>query len=175
MTKIFGNDAQIAYFIHNKESIAQHGIDMNTQQRLLGTLFLFFSVTTFAHGKVIYTWVDEAGVSHYSEQAPVGVDAKRIYSEDIEPGKVGFVSPKEKVSGQPAKTQLEKDAEIIKSLDAEQAKMLCERAQHSLTILTTYNKLNKKNEKTGETVSMTEDERQQEIAMNKERVALFCD
>ena len=44
---------------------------------------------------VIYTWVDENGVTHYSQQAPQqeNIKAEKLYSEDLEQAKVGFIAP----------------------------------------------------------------------------------
>ncbi|MBR9729431.1 DUF4124 domain-containing protein [Shewanella intestini] len=138
------------------------------------TLTLLLAMSPLATAGVIYTWVDEQGVSHYSEQAPKGVVATKLYSENIEPGKTGYLAPKKKAETKHDMTELEKSAAIINATDKEQAKKLCDSAKHSLSVLTTYQRLTRKNEKTGETEQLTDKQKKQAIAENTERQKLFC-
>ncbi len=71
-------------------------------------------------------------------------------------------------------SDLETNAAMIKQADKKQAKLICKNAQHSLNVLTTHSKLNKKNKDTGEVVAMTEEQRQASITEQRERVKLFC-
>ena len=71
-------------------------------------------------------------------------------------------------------SQLEQSAKIINEKDKQQAKDICESAKHSLSVLKTHSKLNQQDKATGETVAMTEEQRQAAIAENTERVRLFC-
>lgn len=126
---------------------------------------------------VIYTWVDEQGVTHYSQQPPAQeqLRASQLHSEDIEPAKVGYVAPPQKQQPQ-AMNELEKSAALIKQKDAKQAQSICENAKHNLDVLTTHTKLMRQSEDpTKEPEAMTEEERQTAIAQQQERIKLFCD
>ncbi|QIR15513.1 DUF4124 domain-containing protein [Shewanella aestuarii] len=122
----------------------------------------------------IYTWVDEDGVAHYSHQMPKGVDAKLISSEEIEPGKIGTKSPIKRVETKTPEDDLAKSAKLIKEKDTAQAKSICDSAKHSLDLLNSYNRLSRKDEKTGEQVTMTEEEKIAARAENEKRIKLFC-
>lgn len=136
---------------------------------LLASLF-----STYAHGTEIYTWVDEHGVTHYSQEPPKHNQVNKIYSEDIEPAKIGTVSPKATAKAKSEPTELEQSAIAIKKSDKAQAKIICDNAKHSLNVLTSHSKLNKQSKESGESVAMTEEQRQAAIKEQKQRVSLFC-
>ncbi|WP_350999095.1 DUF4124 domain-containing protein [Shewanella sp. TB7-MNA-CIBAN-0143] len=144
---------------------------MEITRLVFGLVTFAFSTCLFA--ATIYTWVDDAGVVHYSQQQPLNVDASKIYSEDMEPAKIGTYTPQKKTAVN-VESQLEQSAKIINEKDKQQAKDICESAKHSLSVLNTHSKLNQQDKTTGETVSMTEEQRQAAITENTERVRLFC-
>lgn len=125
---------------------------------------------------VIYTWVDENGVTHYSQQPPEQDHPKtqQLYSEDIEPGKVGYIAPV-KNEEPPKMSEPEKSTALIKAQDTKQAEAICENAKHNLDVLTTHTKLTRQAEGNKEPVAMTEEERQAAISENQQRIKLFCD
>ncbi|MGS0683239.1 DUF4124 domain-containing protein [Shewanella sp. 125m-7] len=140
---------------------------------LTSTLYIFN-----VQASVIYTWVDDNGVTHYSQQPPEPTqsttETDKLYSEDINPKQIGTVAPLAKVAQNSGPSDLETNAAMIKQADKKQAKLICKNAQHSLNVLTTHSKLNKKNKDTGEVVAMTEEQRQASITEQRERVKLFC-
>ncbi|WP_392341398.1 DUF4124 domain-containing protein [uncultured Shewanella sp.] len=144
---------------------------MEITRLVFGLATFVFSTCLFA--ATIYTWVDDAGVVHYSQQQPLNVDASKIYSEDMEPAKIGTYTPQKKIAVN-VESELEQSAKIINEKDKQQAKDICESAKHSLSVLNTHSKLNQQDKTTGETVSMTEEQRQAAITENTERVRLFC-
>ena len=141
----------------------------------LSGLVLFISLfSNDVYATEIYTWVDEHGVTHFSQEPPEQKQVKKIYSEDIKPGKIGSVSPKATAKAKSEPTELEKSAIAIKKSDKAQAKLICDNAKHSLNILTSHSKLNKQSKESGESVAMTEEQRQTAIKEQKQRVSLFC-
>lgn len=125
---------------------------------------------------VIYTWVDEQGVTHYSQEPPTQAQqqARQLNSQDLEPAKVGYIAPANKDES-PKLSDAEKSAALIKERDAEQAKSICDNAKHYLNVLTTHTNLIRQNaDKTKEGQAMTEEERQAAIAQQQERIKLFC-
>ncbi|WP_076540856.1 DUF4124 domain-containing protein [Shewanella sp. UCD-KL21] len=135
------------------------------------------SLIQVANATVIYSWVDEKGVKHYSQQPPTDVNSDKLYSEDIEPAQVGYL-PVLANSSSTANTNnpsdAAKNAAAIKANDAEQAASICESAKHSLNVLNTYQRLHRKDPTTGEAVQVTEEDRLAQIETNEERVKLFC-
>ncbi|AQS39482.1 protein of unknown function (DUF4124) [Shewanella psychrophila] len=140
------------------------------------TLPLLFMTSVSA--TVIYKWVDENGVTHYSQQIPESTDeqskSKKLYSEDIEPKAIGTVAPTARKEESKELSQAQEDAAAINEHDKEQAIEICKNAKYNLDILMTHTKLNSKNQQTGEVVAVTEEQRQDKIKTQKERVTLFC-
>ncbi|GIU49389.1 hypothetical protein TUM4438_32900 [Shewanella sairae] len=128
------------------------------------------------NANAIYTWIDDNGVTHYSQQPPASNQAssKKLYSEDIEPKHVGTIAPTKSVADLNQPSELEQQAAAIALADKQQAQQVCKNAQHSLNVLTTHTKLTKKNSTTGELVSMTEEQRQAEIVEQNQKIKLFC-
>ncbi|MDO6617870.1 DUF4124 domain-containing protein [Shewanella sp. 6_MG-2023] len=136
-----------------------------------------FSFFQLAQATVIYSWVDENGIKHYSQQPPTDVNSDKLYSEDIEPAQVGYLPVLTNAStgvNTNKPSDAEKNAESIKANDAKQAASICENAKHSLNVLSTYQRLHRKDPTTGETVQVTEEERLAQLETNEERVKLFC-
>ncbi|MEZ9592994.1 DUF4124 domain-containing protein [Shewanella sp. 10N.261.52.F9] len=132
--------------------------------------------STSVNANAIYTWIDDKGVTHYSQQPPASNQAssKKLYSEDIEPKHVGTIAPIKSVADLNQPSELEQKAAAISLADKQQAQQVCKNAQHSLNVLTTHTKLTKKNNATGKLESMTEEQRQAAITEQKERMKLFC-
>lgn len=144
---------------------------------LTRTLLLIAFITCFCSqvfATVVYTWVDEEGTAHYSQQPPEGIQATKLYSEDMEQAPIGFISPPIK-QAEPELTQAEKDALTIKLQDEEQATSLCKSAKHNLSLLRSYERLTRKDTDTDAQVVMTPDEKQEAIEQQKERIRLFCE
>lgn len=139
---------------------------------LLFTCVMCFYSQVFA--TVVYTWVDEEGTTHYSQQPPEGIQATKLYSEDMEQAPIGFISPTIE-QAKPELSQAEKDALTIKLQDKEQAKSLCESAKHNLNLLKSYDRLTRKDTETDAQVVMTQDEKKTAIEQQKERIRLFCE
>ncbi|WP_083700296.1 DUF4124 domain-containing protein [Shewanella sp. UCD-KL12] len=137
-------------------------------------LLLLFASPSSA--TVIYKWVDKDGVTHYSQQIPEGHEqqskSKKIYSEDIEPKLIGTVAPTPRKEEE--QTQAQQDAALINENDKEQAKEICKNAKYNLDLLTTHTKLNSKDGETGAVTAVTEEQRQEKIKQQKERIKLFC-
>ena len=132
---------------------------------------------TSVSATVIYKWVDENGVTHYSQQIPENANdqskSTKLNSEDIEPKAIGTVAPTARKKEKEL-SQAQQDAAAINEHDKEQAKEICNNAKYNLDILMTHTKLNSKDQRTGEVVAVTEEQRQEKIKMQKQRIKLFC-
>ncbi|MBV7315963.1 DUF4124 domain-containing protein [Shewanella sp. NIFS-20-20] len=134
-----------------------------------------FSSTLIA-AEVIYTWIDNDGLVHYSQQAPSDdIQFTKIYNDDIEPAKSGFIAPKQKqLSRQDQQAITEAQALLIKNKDANQARALCESAQHKQQLLTSYSRLTVADPATGEQVELSDTQRKADLAVQQERIRLYC-
>ncbi len=144
---------------------------MTTRKSYL-LLLVLFSPSLFA--TTIYKWIDEKGITHYSQQLPIGKNAQQLDSKDIEQRKVGFVAPSSTIAKEEKLSAIEIAANELHQKDKAQAKMICENATHQLNVLTTHTNLTRKNEQTGEMEKMTEEQRQAHILTQQERITLFC-
>lgn len=142
----------------------------NRYYALLLTLLLCPAVLA----TTIYKWVDENGVTHYSQQVPPEKPSETLYSEEIEQQKVGFIAPKESEVSLPAKSPQQTAAEAIVLQDKAQAKAICSNAKHQLNLLNTHTRLTRKNEQTGDMERMTEEQRQAAMSAQQEKISLFC-
>lgn len=138
-------------------------------------LSLLLTLIPSLSATVIHKWIDENGVTHYSQQPPANTNSSKIYSEDLEQQPIGFIQPKVREHAAPLQSEDEKNAEAIKKKNSKQASAICESAKQNLHLLSSHSRLKSKDEKTGELISMKEEDRQQEINTQQERIKLFCD
>jgi len=139
------------------------------------TLLLLSLLSGAAWATTIYTWVDEKGVTHYSEQPPTEAEAKSqtLSSEKIEPGKVGFEAPKVR-ERKPEMSDDEKKAAILKIQDEQKAKEVCEQAKRNLDVLTNFARIRHTKEGSDEPSVMTEEEKEQVTKEARKQVELYC-
>ncbi|MBT1444619.1 DUF4124 domain-containing protein [Shewanella sp. JM162201] len=123
----------------------------------------------------IYKWVDENGVTHYTEQPPEkDGKAQVIKAADIEQKRIGFESPKPQAKADEPQTDEQKNADLIRQQNAEQADAICEQAKQNQEVLENFNRVTRKDAGTNEPVVMTDEEREAALADSKKRVELFC-
>ncbi|MCF1431814.1 MAG: DUF4124 domain-containing protein [Shewanella sp.] len=148
---------------------------MTTLVRLAALLLISFPLYA---NDIIYTWVDENGTKHYSQLPPEGnYDVIRLSNQDLEPKRIGTVSPVRAVANaeQASEDDMAKQAEELKLQNAEQAKSICNNAKHTLNVLLTHAQVTRKDEASGELVTMTEEQKQAAIKESQERIKLFCE
>ena len=137
---------------------------------LLSTYILVAGVTLFSStsSTYIYKWVDDKGVTHYTQEEPAGIIAEKIDVQTLQPKKIGSVSPVlRKTTGkvEPSSITLESQR---------QAKAICEKAQHNLKLLQTHTRLLKQSDTSSEPIALTEEERQASIKQEQRRIDSFC-
>lgn len=122
----------------------------------------------------IYKWVDKNGVTHFSQDPPPTENqtTEQLDAAKLEPQKLGSVAPT--VTAEPAPTATNPSVENITARNAEQAKSICEQAKFQLDVLNTHRRLQRQDEATGQIIEMSEEERQQQIATQQQRIKLFC-
>ncbi|MGI2259315.1 DUF4124 domain-containing protein [Shewanella sp. GXUN23E] len=146
---------------------------MTTLVRLAA--LLLFSFSLYAND-VIYTWVDDKGVRHYSQLPPEGeVEVTRLSNADLEPQRIGSVAPVRKDDQPATNDPLQQQADTIKAKNAAQAEDICNNAKHNLNVLLSHAQISKPGEKEGEMVMMSDEDKQAAIKENQQRVKLFCE
>lgn len=141
-------------------------------QILLVSLLLASGV---AGASTIYKWVDKNGVTHYSEQPPAEETQTQILNtKEIEPKRIGFDSPKPLTKQEEGVSEEQKNADLIRKQNADQADAICEQAKQNLEVLSNFNRVTKTDPTTNETVVMSDEDRETALADSKKRVELFC-
>ncbi|WP_372871335.1 DUF4124 domain-containing protein [Shewanella sp.] len=133
-------------------------------------------VSGMAGASTIYKWVDKNGVTHYSEQPPADeTQTQTLDAKQIEPKRMGFDSPKprSKSEDEPISDE-QKNANLIRQQNADQADAICEQARQNVDVLTSYSRVTQKDPTTNETVEMSDSEREKVLAEANKRIKLFC-
>lgn len=137
------------------------------------TLFagLLFSGITNAQAATIYKWTDNQGQVHFGSRPPVGHDSERITTKSIE-----FPVFNEQASEQPSsgESQKEIDARVRRDVAREQAELqtFCTSLRTQLSQLKNNPRLLA--EINGETVRLSEEERQERISETENKIQEFC-
>ena len=127
----------------------------------------------------IYKWVDENGQIHYSSQKPPG---QKVESVKVKKGpKVIEKAKQESNDATTDEAQSQEDAEAealakeqLAKADAVNNKRLCEQARKNIAALNATVRVTKVDEKTGQTVRMSDDERLNAMKKAQQAVKEFC-
>ncbi len=120
----------------------------------------------------IYKWVDEKGVTHYTQLPPPGVQAEEI--EPLAPAPAG-PPPKSEAQGEAAAAQDEPPLpDEVVAVPAEQMAEQCQNARERLEKLLASPRLLYQGED-GEMRRASEEERQRLIDEERRRIELFCE
>ncbi len=134
---------------------------------LLMSALIQFSATS---GTYIYKWVDYNGITHYSQQEPIGVISEKVNIRSLQPKKIGTVSPVK------SNTDIDEVSSIVDTdvSNALQSKAICSKALHNLKLLKTHTRLLQQNNKSKEPVALSEKQRQAAINQEQQRIDAFC-
>ena len=146
-----------------------------------------FSLLVFAsqlQAAKIYKWVDENGQIHYSSQKPPGQEVETVKVRKgpkvaaPEAAEADPVDPNEPVDPQASEeTDAEAEAEARAQLaraDAANRQRLCEQARQNLAALNNSVRVQRIDEKTGEAVRMTDDQRVSALARANQAIREYC-
>jgi len=145
----------------------------------LGWMAAFAAMTTFAAAQTMYKWVDEKGVTHYTDAPPPDGKGQKIDIRATPPSAPVPPQPtfQEKEQAQRGQ-QLQKD-QAAKAADLEEAKAKaykkgrCIEARRQLGVLAIQRPIFTINEK-GEKVYMEDKDRQAQIDKWQAQVDEFC-
>ena len=152
--------------------------DTISRKMVSDTIFLvLLAVALPAEAQKMYKWVDEKGVTHFSEYPPPdgNKSAKQIEVKPIQSDRPYQDTWKQKEAE--AKERRAKDGvsnEQSAKQDAQQRAQKCRQAQRTIDTMTNSSRVFKLNEK-GERVWMEENEKSSELADAKREAAKYCD
>ena len=130
-----------------------------------------------AAAQAMYKWVDEKGVTHFSEQPPPDAKATKVTPKVTPPSNPGSYNPDawKAQEGEAKKrtVQRRKDGDLEDRQRAVRASN-CGTARNRLATLQESNEVIRYNDK-GEKVFLSEKERNEQIAHAKDLVKEWCD
>jgi hypothetical protein len=140
-------------------------------------LAAFLAVALPAAAQKMYKWVDEKGVTHFSENPPPdgNPSAKQIEVKPIQSDRPYSESWKQKeAEARERRAKQGLAEEQSNKQEAQQRAQKCRQAQKTVDTMTHYARVFRLNEK-GERVWMEENEKSAELADAKRDVAKYCD
>lgn len=135
---------------------------------------VIFSVNTIAKEIVVYRWLDENNVVHYSQQQPQSADFTQLTTIS------SFQASEKKPLESPQKTsvdeqisQYEKERADVLAKNAEIAKKNCKAAQLNQQMLNSFDNVMMTSADGKERV-MSDKEKKEQLALNKKHIDLYC-
>lgn len=145
----------------------------------IAIFMVIFGVSNIAVADKIYKWVDENGQIHYSSQKPPGQAVETVKVKKGPKVTQTTQTESDETSNDEAQTQEDAQAEALAKeqlakSDAANSKRLCELAKKNIASLNASVRVNKLDEKTGQTVRMTDDERLNALKKAQKAVRDYC-
>lgn len=134
------------------------------------SLLLTFSLTIFANDMVIYRWVDENNVVHFSQNQPATGDYTEILMANAHNTSQELESPSNEKDVLTSK--IDDEDEISENLTIDAAGK-CNEAKKNLETLTTFDRIRFVDEN-GETQILDEAAQEEQISINKKRIEIYC-
>ncbi|MGB1199612.1 MAG: DUF4124 domain-containing protein [Thalassotalea sp.] len=134
------------------------------EAKYLGLILAGVSLFTSATQVTIYRWVDDKNVVHFSQQQPKHNNYTELSMSSPVQSKPSTVATSEK------QEELT-DAEI--PLQVEDAKNKCEEAKANIQTLSTYDKIQYK-DNNGSVKILGKKQKQQQLEVNKKQVEVYC-
>ena len=137
-------------------------------------LLLLTSVScfTFAAEAIIYRWVDENNIVHFSQQQPEHDNYTMINA----PHDIRNDRPVEKKPEQSFEDYFKKnntDTADDSTIDPKDATLRCQEAQANIKVLTEYNNVQVK-DKDGKARLLSDAEKKVQLNFNQEQAKLYC-
>ncbi|XPF96062.1 DUF4124 domain-containing protein [Colwellia sp. RE-S-Sl-9] len=134
-------------------------------------LLLAFSFNVIADDVVIYRWVDENNVAHFSQNQPkTGDFTEIVMAKSNIPNIKNNTSPSESNVASLEKDKKEEQTSKNKLLDTAGK---CEEAKNNLATLTDFSRV-RFVDANGETQILDEEKQAEQIAINKKRIEVYC-
>jgi len=131
-------------------------------------VLLTFSLMVFADDVIIYRWVDENNIAHFSQNQPATGD----YTEIIMASTNSSTKEKETSFTQLKNSDVKKEVQLDNSEPKENTKE-CEEAKKNLATLKDFDRV-RFVDANGETQILDEAKQVEQIKINEEHVKVFC-
>lgn len=138
---------------------------------LLISLLLTLSFNALAN-VIIYRWVDENNVVHFSQNQPNSGDYTELSMDNSKLTNSGK-NDKSSNNIDNSLVKLDKKEDGISKNLTNDSTERCNEAKKNLATLTDFNQIRFVNSK-GETQILNEEEQKEQVTINKERVNLYC-
>ncbi len=149
-------------FMNHTHSIGFKGKGMN--YRYIGFLLLVFSKISFAEEIIVYRWVDEKSIVHFSQHQP----PHNNYTELT----MAAISSKLNSSSAASALAVEKAQEQART-KSEDYNEKCETAKSNLSTLTEFQKV-QYTDRHGEVQVLSDDEKELQLGINTKQVEVYC-
>ena len=147
-------------------------MDIIRKSVVLSTLLLLSNTTVSAEGMVIYRWVDEDNVVHFSQHQP----SHNNYTE-ITMAKSATPAPSESpsVASDVSSTLTNNETSPTnQSLVAQKMAERCEEAKQNIKTLTNFDDIQYTDED-GNTTLLSEEDKKQQLALSQRQVEVYCE
>ena len=150
----------------------------NQMNKILTVLMLLMFAGLLAAEK-IYKWVDEDGQIHYSSQKPVDQEVEKIKVRQGPKVTAPTASPETESDNKVADSKEDAEADAaakaqLAKADKVNRKKMCEQARNNLAALNATIRVNTIDEKTGQTVRMTDDQRVAAMKNAQQAIKEYC-
>lgn len=151
--------------IFNVEVLKSKGITMSYKRIAVLGIGLYLLTFNSIAGEKIYRWVDKNGVTHFSQIKPTDSKAKNVEEVIVRTSR-GYKSPED------LELQANKNGKSVESFDAI-AKKNCAVAQQNAKVLSAFKNITQE-DKDGNPVKLSEEERKEQLELANKQIALFC-
>lgn len=146
----------------------------NIHTKLLASLFACLLLPA-VQAAPIYKWVDEQGTQHFSSEPPASMDAQKISVQTPRSPSQPVSAPVPSAKTDDAPSQQDIDQQVRKQVaqENEELKQQCTRLRTNLSQLKNNPRLLA--EIDGQTVRLSEEQRQERIRETEEQIRQFCE
>lgn len=134
------------------------------------TLLLILSLNVLADDRIIYRWVSEDNVVHFSQNQPASGQYTEIRVANTRLSKDNAESKVDKKSDSTALAKSKKIDTQIKLPDLTEQ---CEEAKNNLATLTNFARVRFVDEN-GETQMLDDEQQKEQISINEKRIEVYC-
>ncbi|WP_441004309.1 DUF4124 domain-containing protein [Pseudocolwellia agarivorans] len=135
------------------------------------SLLLLLSLNAFADN-IIYRWVGEDGVVHFSQNQPAVGNYTELVMANAQLSNLDKQAQSVQKQDKLTSASEAKKADVSENLTIDNSKK-CEEAKKNLATLTNFNRIRFVDAE-GNTQVLNEDEQKEQLTINQERVDLYC-
>ena len=144
---------------------------------MLSRILIVLSISTMFStvcSAAIYKWVDDDGKVHYSETRPPQQPAEKMHVPSRTPENTStYKRPSLKTDKEAATADQNDSQQADQGMPKEEKARICARAKQALETLNSRGRVRQK-DKDGNISYMSEEQKQQRIASEKDKISKYC-